>query len=333
LLFAVATLLSVGCVGWAVLSWLTATTYPTLSFYALFTKGVAPAAALALALTNLVLMVAARGAGATPRGTFLLRDLVQALSALYACIVLVAGSVWIAFQSASAASWYVVWLAFWPVLSLGVAHILGSDEPRKSVLDLWRARDKELERPNLPCELHALRMAGDEATLAIVASQLVRAVTASPRKVIDWISSWPRPLAVSIGVAMLLSGIVIGYVQAGEVAYGWRQVLMGAVLGAAEILVLLALAELLLSAVLLLLATLSYGLVGLAVGTDVFALLPAVRVGCESLPRGASEQMKLTLLWPDPEQRKQLKLRHSMYDLPSVQARVADWVRQMHRGI
>jgi hypothetical protein len=87
-------------------------------------------------------------------------------------------------------------------------------------------------------------------------------------------------------------------------------------------------APLLMIPFLLLFATLSYGLVGLAVGTEVFELLPAVRIACEPLPRGPSDQLKLTLLWPDPEERMLLPLRHSMYDLPSVQARVAQWVRQ-----
>ena len=332
LLFWAAALVSAVCVGHAVLPWF-ATSYPADSFYAIAAKALAPPVALALGLTHLALLVAARAAGSTPSGTFLLRDLVRALAAVYACVVLVADSAWIVFQPTPAANWFLLWLCFWPVGALFVAQIGGGKDPGKAILNLWRAKEKELERFVLPCEFHAMRMAGDEATLAIVASQLVRALTSSPRKILDTMNSWSAPVAISIAATMLIFGVSIGYLQSGAVSSGGVRWVVGTVVGVGAMALLPIVAALLATAVTLLLATLSFGLVGLAVGTDVFELLPAVRVGCESLPRGPSEQLKLTLLWPDPEERKQLPLRHSMYDLPSVQARVAWWVNRAYRRV
>ena len=119
-----------------------------------------------------------------------------------------------------------------------------------------------------------------------------------------------------------------GYAQLAAWATGWIRFAAGGFLGVGEVALLAVVAPLLAMPFLLLLATLSYGLVGLAVGTEVFELLPAVRIACEPLPRGPDDRLKLTLLWPDPEERRRLPLRHSMYDLPSVQERVARWVKQ-----
>ena len=328
LLFWAAAVVAAGCVGHAALPWF-ANDYPPDSFFANLLLGLAPAAAVVLGVATFGLLVAARAAGSTSPGTFLLRDLIRALCAVFAAVTLLVASITIAVQQTATASSYWIFLAFWPYLSLGLAQFGNDGVPREAVLNLLRAQDKETEKVELPCELHAMRLASDEATLAIVASQLVRAISTSTRRIFDWIFSWSAPVQIAVTALLLIFGACIGYVQAAEWTSGWLQFGVGTVLGAFEMVVVLFFGSLMAAPLLLLLATLSYALVGLAVGTELFQLLPAVRITCESLPRGPSEKLKLTLLWPDPSERANLPLRHSMYDLPSVQARVAHWLREM----
>ncbi len=329
LLFWAVALSTAACVGHAVLPWF-ATTYPPASFWAHAVKWWVPALALLLATTHLALLVAARAAGSTPRGTFLLRDLVQAFSAMFACVVLVAGAAHAAMQPTVASDWFLIFLGGWPFGALIVAHLWrrNEDPPREAILDVWRAAERELEKFTLPCDIRAMRLAGDEATLAIVASQIARALNSVPKQIYVSLDSWSPRTGIAVSAFVLAFGVGVGYMQFSSLETEWLRWAVGTVVGSAAICILLIAAVLLTILVSLMLATLSYGLVGLAVGTDLFDMLPAARVACESLPRGAVDQSNLTLLWPNPEERKHLSLRHSMYDLPAVQLRVGQWLKE-----
>jgi hypothetical protein len=224
--FWAAAILSAGCVGHAVLPWFT-TNYPAGSLYGIVFKYAALPAACLLGVANLALSIAARAAGSTPPGTYLLRDLVHALAAVYASVVLLVASVWFMFDQTTGAAWFWVVLSIWPFAALGIAASGNGTRLRTRAIDLWRKRAKEFEQVTLPCEIHAMRLPSDEASLAIVASQLVRATTASPRQVLEWVISWRTPAATLVAVTLVLFGASIGYVQFAGLASGWIRFVVG----------------------------------------------------------------------------------------------------------
>jgi hypothetical protein len=118
-------------------------------------------------------------------------------------------------------------LSIWPFAALGIAASGNGTRLRTRAIDLWRKRAKEFEQVTLPCEIHAMRLPSDEASLAIVASQLVRATTASPRQVLEWVISWRTPAATLVAVTLVLFGASIGYVQFAGLASGWIRFVVG----------------------------------------------------------------------------------------------------------
>lgn len=325
LFFAAATFSSF-CIGHAAVPWMATTSSPD-SWVGQASRYTGPLAVLIISALNMLFLLVVRAAGSTPRGTYLLRDLIQAFGTVTGCVVLLAGSLGLMVNATGwPANGFLTVLLLWPFLSLGLSSQLAAPGPKSSTVDIWRAQARELANADLlPCKLDALRMASDEASLAIVASQLARATTASPKKILAWLAAWPPALALTVTATLAVFGVAVGYGQLHELNGTWR-VAAGSILGMFEIAFAVLGGMWFAMPWALLLATMSHSLVGLAVGTDVVKLLPAVRVICEPLPRGVADQLHLTILWPSPQERLQLPLRHSMYDLPSVQARVALWL-------
>jgi hypothetical protein len=144
-------------------------------------------------------------------------------------------------------------------------------------------------------------------------------------KVPRWMK-WLLGVLISVGAATGLQQM-----QSGGV-FGWPKFVFGPLLGVAAVVFVLFIGALLLFAALLCFSLLTFGLLAVAVGAEVLGLLPAVRLDCEPLPRCRDTgQCTFSLHWVTAEERSRLSLRHSMYSLEPVQARVAKWIERRAR--
>jgi hypothetical protein len=185
-----------------------------------------------------------------------------------------------------------------------------------------------------PVPLIALRLPGDEAGLAIAASQFA-----------VWMDSKIRSVVASMGGALLslpgryLWPILLALGAAGTWIHDlWYGITRTSVW---EWLLAWAAATLLGSLIVLwggvVLATIlkfaAACLLALACGPEVFESPGYTKVYAETLPRlrpMKPDHFRVRVLFPSPEDLKSLapknSLRHSMYEYPSVQEAVADWI-------
>lgn len=291
-------------------------------------------AAVLLGLANLSLLRFVRRAGQAGPRARLSRDLARSALTLVLVVSLVGSSLALALGPTPAGSWLLSLQAFVPFLALMVGAKaegwLGHFQRRRAV-KVWRSLQEETTDVDLPCSLHAMRLVGDEASLAIVASQLVRAITVGPVLVVEALGRLLAKFGWGLALLVVALGLWVGKAQIDLVplvmhpALGWA---LGAVLGVGQVAMLLLVLVLVALSCYLLFCLLAYALVGLAVGEEATWWLPAVTVACEPLPRGPSEKLSLRLIWPDPDERAKLPLRHAMYDLPSVREEVLRWIRR-----
>ncbi|TKB05689.1 triacylglycerol lipase [Desulforhopalus sp. IMCC35007] len=180
----------------------------------------------------------------------------------------------------------------------------------------------------LPCPVVALRLPGDEAALAILASQVVRSVPNTLLKALSQLfESTKIPKAFWIVLAGFLTAIpAICFAIMLEKGEGFRwldwsiwSVVLLAGVGQTMIGLLYYVLVIVITA-----ALGSYVLLAIAVGPGVLKKMPALRVDCEPLPRCQNMNIcRLLIPWEAMAQYKDSGLRHGLYDLPLVQKVVA----------
>jgi hypothetical protein len=316
----------------AVVSWFPLP-QPAVSFAGYMERAVCyPCGGIAALLSATLLLGSQATAVRGPRGeSFMLRDsIVSLLSFVVPAII--------CFSAASAFTsqngWFNNLAAFfvlWPVASLFARHALFKDSSsisRRST-NLWKVLNEEQEPHKLPCSLYALRLPGDEASLAIAASLIARGVVDLITLAIELffeLKKTPRWLAV-LFIAVALTGMAGGVRQMLEAGTaGWLAYVGGAILGVLLLCFVVAIGALLLTSCVFVFSLLTIGVMALAVGPEVTQILPAARVDCEPLPRCvATEDCRFELAWVSGK-RSGLSLRHSLHELEPVRQRVAEWI-------
>ncbi len=262
---------------------------------------------------------------------YLLRDTMTTVRSMAKPLTICCGIAWALWSVSPWAKNFLACLLFWPYASLGVVYVLQSGKGFSArSLTFWRTLQEQERRRVLPCALHALRLPGDEASLAIAASLIARQVADLFGAAISWpltSEKFPRwliaPLAL-LGVGMV--GFCIRQMKTADLS-GWRLYVLGATLGLFAFAAVLVIIALMLVVCLFVLSMLTTGLLAMAVGPEVDGFMPAARVDCEPLPRcEPADRYRLEIYWVGPTERADLSLRHSLYNLDSVRKGVADWI-------
>lgn len=282
----------------------------------------------AAATATLALLVLARAGGMDREpGAWMLRDLISTAAVLLTAVVVSVASAWAFVSSDRAVEMFAAFVIFWPVLALFAAFALsdGGGRPGERIMAVLELEFENQTIPELPCPLHALRLPGDEATLAIVASQLARSLPSAVGDLVDRMARVKRlPWWFwAIGVAGAFAGATAySFSGLSSVVAGIAYIVVG-VVGAGAVTLVLFLAAM---AALLVGFMLSAAVMATAVGPDVARLIPAVRLDCEALPRCRNPEMcRLTIQW---RLRRPRRLRHELYTLRPIQRRVGEWLAE-----
>jgi hypothetical protein len=264
--------------------------------------------------------------------SFMLRDTIAGASGFARPLAFSFATLWAFTSRDLSISYLAVFFLLWPFLSLfafaAVHKFTQWGENRVKVLARI-LRDEQRMR-KLPCDLHALRLPGDEASLAIAASLIARQASilfATGVRSLALLKNPPRWLFGLIGLMGLsgMAGIVRGSRLVGFPV--WLSYVAGIVIGGGATYMALLMAGLFATACLFLFTWLTIGLLGLAVGPDVIGLSPVTRVDCEPQPRCVpTDRCRYELHWVAPLERSGLSLRHSLYELDSIRELVAKWI-------
>lgn len=294
------------------------------SRFAELIQAASPALRALLVLLNTAFLALAALAGSIRPPAFMLRDLTQCLAAFYAAVVVVAAAIWAYFNPTheTGASILERLLVVGPLCILAWVRTAAS----KPWLDrrfqaLWRAQQQELQLVQLPCPLDAVRLPRDEASVAIIAAGLARVIAESPVRFLR--SSASRMLLMFL---VSLSIIAAAYQIIADRAHGFDPPLVLLLVLPLALAFFGAYSSILLIPFLVVAASLALVLIGFSVGPEVFESMAGANVVCEPLPRCSQQNVTLFMLWPTLEDRLNLPMRHSMYDLPLVQKWVADWI-------
>jgi hypothetical protein len=287
-----------------------------------------------------LVLLASRVSALREPGTvaFMLRDTVTSFLSAMVPFVMFFATLWAFFShSAWLRNFAFIFLFFWPILTLGVYGALqtksaerSDKKPSERSLAPWRRLAKEQPIPELPCPFVALRLPGDEASLAILASLLARAISSLISTTLQSfarlkkIPRWLLGLIIMLG----LGGIASGAYEA-SIPRGWPSYTIGPLLGIGLVCGGLVSATLFVLTCLFGFSLLTIGLLALAVGSEVNELVPIVRVNCEPLPRCVPpDRCRLEIQWLTPELQAQRSLRHFLHELEPVQQRVAEWITE-----
>jgi hypothetical protein len=287
------------------------------------------------ALVTFGFLVLARAANAhhTESDEMILRDTVLATVVLLSTVLVSSVSFWAFVSTDPVINTLAAVLLLLPlgVLFLGGDRSSNQSTPGRRILSVSRLAATNKKIPMLTYPLRSLRLAGDEATLAIASSQLVKGAISALASLITSVSKIKR---LSVSGWLLVAGLFAASLMAGysvaiaeNLAETWAVVAVAVVAGLYGGAMLIFMATLTTIGLLILGYFLSASIMALAVGPEVVTLVPLVRVDCESLPRCANPEMcQLVIEWRMPKNGKHIGLRHALYDLRSIQCRVAQWI-------
>ncbi len=288
-----------------------------------------------------LLLFASRATALQPPSSeaFMLRDTIRGLLSLATPVLVILIALWSFVSSNVWVNSFAALLLFWPLAALFFATRGQSSSPNSRPSERWltvlRTINEESPIRTLPCPLQALRLPGDEASLAIAASLLARQAANLFASIFHWRDRAKRiPPWVYVPITLLtLSGAVVVMRELTAAGTGfWVALVTAGLLVIIGMIFVLIWAGLLLTLAVFCLSLFSIGLLALAVGSEVTGLVPIVRVDCEPLPRCTpTPECRLEFQWLPAADRTGSQLRHSLYDLPLVCVRVAEWINHRAR--
>jgi hypothetical protein len=219
-----------------------------------------------------------------------------------------------------------------------------------------RAEARATQTARLRCGLWALRVPGDEATLAIAAGQIVELLTAGlwrllvtrPAGVLAWLDARliglqervARTAGARIGgwaagavTVLLVWALAVAVLTAYDLAAGfprsmWLRALAAPFYAGISLIVLFFTLPYL-PLVILLPATLA---LAVAAGPEILLYPGLLTIDAEPLPRcEPAQECRLTILWPEAETWRALPMRHSMHQLEAVRGVVGSWIAALAR--
>lgn len=220
-----------------------------------------------------------------------------------------------------------------------------------------RAEARAAQTPRLRCGLWAVRVPGDEATLAIAAGQIVELLTTGlwrllvmrPAGALAWLDARLTGLRARVAATagariggwsaaavtiLLVWAVAFAALTAYDLAAGFPRSMwlraLAAPFYAGISLVVLFFTLPYLPLLVLLPATLA---LAVAAGPEILLYPGLLTIDAEPLPRcEPAPPPQLTILWPEAGTWRTLTMRHSMHQLEAVRGFVGSWIAAMARA-